>query len=264
MATPAQQVTAASAHPDPLAVLPPGYAVRTFSHISRLRKDANDVLTTLEANGGQGNHLGVSYLLQWDGCVGIMKIIPGFAHHVTTRKVATIVLEQLLAMGIPLDDMDWGGNTTYKPQARTGTQADNILPQAPGDQGKEGSLEADAKWWFANSSGDVRIVLLIVLNTTYVRFEKWQLVPPNAPRPVTQAYIDQLRANPAHNPPTDRQPPGNQYAYAAHEVTVTATTVTGAPMTLPFAALYERPPGPNEGDVVITSQMFREIVHSVF
>lgn len=174
-------------------------------------------------------------------------------------------------------DRGWGGHTTYKPQAKTGKQADNIF--TPGTrrptQGKicgwptlvietgmsasHSKLEADAKWWFANSSGDVRIVLLRVLNTTYVRFEKWQLVPPNAPRPVTQAYVDQLRANPAHNPPTDRQPPGNQHAYAAHEVTVTATTITGGPLTFPFAALYERPPGPNEGDVVITSQMFREL-----
>jgi hypothetical protein len=124
-------------------------------------------------------------------------------------------------------------------------------------------LEADAKWWFANSSGDVRVVLLIVLNPTYVRFEKWQLISPNA-RPVTQAYIDQLRANPAHSPPIVRQVPSYQHAYSAQEVTVTATTVTGAPMTLPFTALYERPRGPNEGDVVITSQMFREIVASVF
>lgn len=122
MATPAQQVTAASEHPDPLAALPPGYAVRTFSHIRRLQNDAVDFLNTLKANGEQGNQflvvrgltkpaierldndrrsLGVSYLFQWDGSVGIIKIIPGDAHHFTTMNVLQVVLVQLFAMGIP-------------------------------------------------------------------------------------------------------------------------------------------------------------------
>jgi hypothetical protein len=149
MATPAQQVTAASEHPDPLAALPPGYVVRTFSNIRRLQTDANDVLTTLEANGNQGNQFlvvrdltkpaikildndrsslgGVSYRFQWDGSVGIIKIIPGAAHHFTTMNVLQVLTLQLNAMGIPMTDSAWGGATTYKPQATTGKQADQIF-----------------------------------------------------------------------------------------------------------------------------------------
>ena len=40
--------------------------------------------------------------------------------------------------------------------------------------------------------------------------------------------------------------------------------VAGAPMVLPFRALFDREPGTGETDVVVTDQGFREITATVF
>jgi hypothetical protein len=40
--------------------------------------------------------------------------------------------------------------------------------------------------------------------------------------------------------------------------------MTGAPMILPFRALYDRAPTANETDVTITAQNFREFVQTIF
>ncbi|RHZ67515.1 uncharacterized protein CDV56_108288 [Aspergillus thermomutatus] len=288
---------------DIFEALPAGYETRTFTQMKKLKQDALHVLNTLIQNGDQGNQflvvrgltkpaierldndkssLEVTYRFQWDGSVGIIKIQPSAAPEFTTMNVVTVITDQLSAMGTPMTDGAWGGTTTYKPQPAAGKQADQIFvpgsrrprhasirgwPTLVIETGVSESytkLQADAKWWFANSLGDVRIVIVIVIGRAYVKFEKWQLVPQNAPRPVTRAYINQLRANPAQHSPTVTQAPPNRYAYSAHEVIVTETTVTDDPMILPFEALYERPPGPTERDFIITSQMFREIVDPVF
>lgn len=62
-------------------------------------------------------------------------------------------------------------------------------------------LRQDARRWFGASNGEVRIVIIISTKKTAVHFEQWQLAPPNAPRPLTRAYIDSLRQNPGNVPP---------------------------------------------------------------
>jgi hypothetical protein len=66
-------------------------------------------------------------------------------------------------------------------------------------------LREDAKWWLAASSGDVRIALVVSIKKAKVEFEKWQLAPPNAPRPLTRQYIDILRLR-NQKPPLFQQP----------------------------------------------------------
>lgn len=51
-----------------------------------------------------------------------------------------------------------------------------------------------------------------------------------------------------------QQPAASQQAYCAHEIVVAADSVTGAPLTLPFVAVYDRSPAQGEGDIVLSAQ----------
>ncbi|KAJ5945367.1 hypothetical protein N7516_005535 [Penicillium verrucosum] len=55
-----------------------------------------------------------------------------------------------------------------------------------------------------------------------------------------------------------------QQAYYAHEVEISANGVTSAPLTLPFVAVYGRPPAQGEGDIVLTGQDFLDITSDLF
>lgn len=90
-------------------------------------------------------------------------------------------------------------------------------------------LRADAQWWFTNSSGETRIVLVIGIPkiSRTIIVEKWQLTPAG--------------------------PDSFQQAYCAQEVNISvddAGVVTAsAPLVIPFYALMDRNPMGNEGDV---------------
>jgi hypothetical protein len=230
---------------------------------------------------------GVEYRFQWDGSAGLIKVVPSHTHDMTTDQVTRSIDDRLSAMGIRSIDRKWAATSTYKPTPTKGKQGDQAFippsrcpalqlpaPQLPAgwptfviETGVSESLprlREDAKWWLAASSGDVRIVLVISIKRTSVSFEKWQLAPLNAPRPLTRADIDTLRLRGPHIPPLAQQPATIQQAYSADEVEVTSTGIEGAPMILPFAALYDRPPGPSEVDVVLDPQDFRDITSILF
>jgi hypothetical protein len=190
-----------------------------------------------------------------------------------------------MAMGIRWFDRRWAMSTTYKPTASKGKQPDQcFIPPgrcaSPGqpvgwptfviETGVSESLprlREDARWWFNNSGGEVRMVLVISIKQTKVEFELWQLAPPNAPCPLTRVYIDSLRQR--HLPPLIQQAAGTQQIYSHHEVDVTSSGVAGAPqvhnapMVLPFQALFNRPPGLTEGDLVLRDQDFKDIVATI-
>jgi hypothetical protein len=126
-------------------------------------------------------------------------------------------------------------------------------------------LRQDARWWFGASDGEVRMVIIISVKKTAVHFEKWQLAPPNAPQPLTRAYIDSLRRNPVNVPPLVQQPVNMQQPYSCAEVDVTETTVDGAPLTIPYCALFDVPVRPpNMQDVVLNAEDFRFITRVNF
>lgn len=226
--------------------------------------------------------LGVTFRFEFEGTTGIIKIMPGYRHETITNHVVETVNEDLSGMGINKYYRTWGGASTFRGQPASGKQADQIFwppscapsrvpPVQPGwptlvvETALTESypkLERDAKWWFEHSQGDVRIVILIVMRTSYYCFEKWQLAPANAPKPVTRVYEDQLKSNAVLLPPMGRQLLVNQHPYCHHkvEVDLATNTVTGvptsAPMILPFEAIYDRPAGPNERDLVFTAQDF--------
>ncbi|OJJ31599.1 hypothetical protein ASPWEDRAFT_176664 [Aspergillus wentii DTO 134E9] len=115
-------------------------------------------------------------------------------------------------------------------------------------------LRNDANWWFNNSSGAVRIVLVIAVSKARkeITIEKWQLLPPNTPIPVTRATLNHIRQQlPAPMPPRVHQAAGNQRSYNAQVVKIDVDNITGAPLVLPFRALFDRQPRGNEADVVL-------------
>ncbi|KAE8407527.1 hypothetical protein BDV37DRAFT_240439 [Aspergillus pseudonomiae] len=288
----------------PLVGLPSTHVTRTWSNIKRLIVEAEQILENLTTNDGSGNQWlvvlglskraveklgshegelrGIAYRFQWEGSVGVMKIVPGYSHECPTDDFRSVIQDQLAAMGVRRNDRGWGVSTTYRPTgSNKGKEADQIffpftrrpsggivdwptLVVETGVSESYNKLKEDARWWFENSDGRVRIVILIIVKKNYMRFEKWQLVPANAPTPLTRGYLNQLRQQVPNIPPLTTQPAVNQRPYAAQEVMVTPNSVTGAPMTIPFEALYDRGRGPAETDVVIPANDFRDIAGTVF
>ncbi|KAE8423842.1 hypothetical protein BDV36DRAFT_289939 [Aspergillus pseudocaelatus] len=244
---------------------------RTFTRISNLARDATIIFDSLNANDFSGNQWililgltqkaidrldsekdclnGVSFRLEWDGTRGLIKVMPGAGHEMPTNDFTLVVFGALRAMGLYWEDIRWGGATRYRspPTLIIETGVSESLPK----------LQEDAKWWFNNSSGRIRIVILISLKRAKMLFQKWQLVPPNAPTLITRQYISSLRQQSPNMPPLVNQPATIQTLYMDQEVTVTPNAVIGAPMVLPFQALMDRAPAFNETDISITAQHFR-------
>ncbi|KAE8168309.1 hypothetical protein BDV40DRAFT_294853 [Aspergillus tamarii] len=219
---------------------------------------------------------GVCFRLEWDGTTGLIKVMPGAGHEMPINDFTFVVFGALSAMGLDWRDIRWGGATRYRsPLGNKGKEGDQILlprnrqpvqgqiqdwPTLVIETGVSESLrklQEDAKWWFNNSSGRVRIVILISLKRTMMLFQKWQLMPPNAPKPITRQYISLLHQQSPNIPPLVNQPATTQTLYMDQEVTVTPHAVIGAPMVLHFQALMDRAPGLNETDIPITAQHFR-------
>ena len=51
-----------------------------------------------------------------------------------------------------------------------------------------------------------------------------------------------------------------QQACCTKEVIITPTTIVGAPLTLPFQAVFDRPPMGNERDIVLDAAALMSIV----
>ncbi|CAG8890540.1 unnamed protein product [Penicillium egyptiacum] len=178
--------------------------------------------------------------------------------------------------------MAWAGTSTYKPTAGAGKQGDQaFLPPARCPNGlPSGSwptfvieagvseslsrLREDARGWFVISEGQVRIVIIISIKSTNITFERWQLAPSNAPRPLTRAYLSPLCAQNPNIPPLTIQPITTQQPDSVQEVYVEPNRVVGAPLVIPFVAIHDRVPGPGEHDILIDAQNFLEITEKLF
>ena len=103
-------------------------------------------------------------------------------------------------------------------------------------------LREDAKRWLIIPRGLVRIVIIISMGLTEVTFEKCQLAP------LTLA----IRAIPTQQP------------YSVQEVYVQPNHIVGAPLSLLFVAIYDRPPRPGEHDIPLNASGFLEITKMLF
>jgi hypothetical protein len=233
--------------------------------------------------------LGVNYRIMWEQSNALIKVIPSAYHEHITSRITQHIDRQLGAMGVPETDCDWARATKFPPCAPNST-----LTPIRGKEGDEGlippgrminqqgiygwptlvvetgvweslgRLRADADWWFTHSEGDVRFVLLTAKKPTMIYFELWQLAPSNSPRPLTRQYIQTLRSQNVNMPPLSRQPAQIQKSYCSQEVTVTPNSVVGAPLVLPFEALFSRAPIFPERDISIPAARFVEFTTNMF
>lgn len=226
----------------------------------------------------------IAFRFQWIGTTGLIKVVPGVAHDFTTSNVDHYINNTLVRMGLPDSALVWGHTVTSPGTVTThGKQPDECF-YPPGRQPSNNQLNGwptlvietgvseslrklrkDTTWWFENSSGDTRIVLLISIkvNTKQILFEKWQLAPPNLPTPVTRQAIQQLRQQPNLMPPLVQQPPNAQIAYCHQEVMITPTRITGGPFVIPFMAMFNVPPTGTQGDIIINQQALRDFTRFV-
>ncbi|CAI7656118.1 unnamed protein product [Penicillium bialowiezense] len=216
--------------------------------------------------------MSLNYRFQWDGLIGLVKVIPSYRQIIATAELVGAIDTQISAMLSAATLTRWSANTAHKPTAHTGKQPDEaFFPSSRWSPASQtwscptliietgvpqslSRLREDAKEWFANTNGNVRIVLVIIFSGSTLHIEKWQLAPLDAPRPLGREYINALRLQKAAMPPLIQQLPETQQAYAAQEIEVTRDHAEGAPLVLPFAALFDQQPGPGQRDVVLEAR----------
>jgi hypothetical protein len=114
-------------------------------------------------------------------------------------------------------------------------------------------LRQKAKWWFAKSGGDVKIVLLVKSpRSNHIRIEKWKLAPTSRPGATTTRaaaamtpqcihVVEIARANGINNAHPNRFDPASY-------------VVTGGPLQLEFIDIFLRQPiPPGEGDLILNN-----------
>jgi hypothetical protein len=271
--------------------LPERFEVEPFTTLDRLQLDAEKILRRLQETGDGNQWIiivglppatietlsgkeqplgGLNYRFQWEGSVGLMKLLPRYSD-TTANHLIGMIDRHIFARANPPREIKWTSTTMYKVTTNKGKQGDQTFlplsrysphlqtctwPTLVIETGVPQSLprlRENAKWWFNNSKGDVRIVLIVSISQTIVRLEKWQLAPPGSPRPLTREYLALLRLSTAHVPMV-QQAELTQQPYSAQEIEVTPGGTMGAPLVLPFSAVYDEPAGPGEGDVFIGPQ----------
>lgn len=214
---------------------------------------------------------GISFRFMWEENAGLIKIIPTGEHENVTDAIRSEIGRICLFMGISRDEIAFGMSTTYKSTVgNKGKQPDQCFwspSRYPGPGQQAGwptlvietgvseslrRLREDAHWWFHNSLGQVRIVLVISIcrRQRTVIIEKWQLAPPGTPNPLTRNMLNQL-AN--IRPPLVQQPVSSQQPYPAREIQIDPVSVQGAPLTLNFEAVFDRARKLNETEIVLNA-----------
>jgi hypothetical protein len=293
---------------DPLAGLPEGYELVTFTNFKKLAQAAIYIFNQLDTHEDEGNqflvvlglsshardrlinrkdNLGVSFRFMWDGSIGILKVLPSRTHSATTSELRAEIAEKIDSMGVHRLQTAWGSTTTHEGTVSTkGKEADESFhppPRfpVPGQQSEPwptlvietgvseslAKLREDAKWWFNNSNGDVRIVLILSIKkrTRTVLLEKWQLAPP-VPQGgmMTHQMINTLhQRHPQPMPPLAPQPAAQRMPYSLQEITITPTSASGS-LILPFEALFCRAPLGNEADIILNPQDLINCIRFVF
>lgn len=289
--------------PPLMSDLPEDRIVRTFSRLKLLKVEAQKIMESFEQNDDGNQFIvvlslrqptieklandhhtslgGVTYRFQWEGSTGLIKVVPSGSHELATDRFVDAVKSNLRGMGIRSEESVWVGAKTYTPAMGKGKEGDQaFVPPSRCNNGVTTAgrptlvietgvseslprLRQDARRWFADSNGEVRIVIIITVRRKRIMIEKWQLAPPDSPRPLTPSDIRSLTSQFPNNPPSTTQPTSLQQAYCAHEVEIDLSlvagqpsVVTGAPMVLPFYAVYDRLPLPGESDIVLQGRDF--------
>ncbi|KAK3357659.1 hypothetical protein B0T25DRAFT_165687 [Lasiosphaeria hispida] len=188
-------------------------------------------------------------------------LLPGTPHEVLHLRLYHEYTKQVLFTGL---EYDWvhTGSTRFRQQGHpngdggegdsTGTPASQSVNRWPtlvieaGDSQSLEALREGMEWWFEASNYQVKIVLLAKLDRPRRRIllEKWVARPRLQTRSATTlgATFMQVRAQAI----TITWDPSLANTPASH-------AVTRGDLWLEFGQLFLRPPGPNEGDFVITA-----------
>ncbi|OJJ46408.1 hypothetical protein ASPZODRAFT_1961593 [Penicilliopsis zonata CBS 506.65] len=221
---------------------------------------------------------GIPFRLTFEGRTGVMKIIPSYTHGVVTRRIADEILFQSMLNRTPEDDIGWAATTTFRSTTRhKGKQPDDCFlpatrqgrggdpPKSPTLVLESGVLESlprlheDVKWWFQNSSGAVRIVLVFSIDKTRrtILLEKWQ-------RRSADRMLHGINQMPISMPAMDLQDPELQQLYVAQSITITSTSVVGSvPLSLHFESLFDRAPQSAERDLQLDVQRLVDIAQNL-
>ena len=189
--------------------------------------------------------------------------LPTAKHERAYFNFAKKVIFKLARMGMPEDEFDFVGATTYygHNSSKQGDSAYKPLSRRPNDTdwptlvfeiGFSESLRElrfDAEWWLKESGGRVKIAIIISIKgaPSTIHIEKWELRP-MAGRRLTLNYLNNNNSLP-------------QVPTKVHEITIVPNVVTGAPfivtgapLILEFAKIFLRPAVPPEIDITFTGQ----------
>lgn len=223
---------------------------------------------------------GIPFRLMFDRASALVKVIPSFEHDVSTRGLVENILFKIFILGVPREQYRFAGTTTFRAATRNkGKQPDDcFLPWSRLPHGRQHplnwptlviesgvseslpKLREDARWWFENSSGLVRTVIILSINRARktIRLEKWQLADPNSPTPSTSTAALSIP------PPLMQQPAASQRPYAAQTTIITPTTVAGdVPLVLHFHGLFDRRPTGTESDILLDGPTLMDIARSL-
>lgn len=180
----------------------------------------------------------------------LLKVMPGRQHERIICNFRTIVLGYLNYMGLSLQNGDFTGQgaertpgvvSSKEPDwafgpydARVDSAADEYpsLVLEIGASESSDQLRQDARWWYANTNQETKLVVLIdVTDNPYrVDFEVWTEV-------VNQSTVHSTRSRPT------------TVLQCTQRVSLQNGVVTGAPLILDFATLMHRAPRVGEHDI---------------
>lgn len=204
---------------------------------------------------------GIRMTYHTDTNILIVKV-PTAEHEHVHILFADAVNEKLERMGLPRRSMIGGGATRYdgfsskkegdsslRPKwCRAGKRHWPTLVFEAGVSESRAELRTDAEWWLRNSSGEVKIVIIILIRPAQksIWIEKWCLQPHPPVAPTT-------RANPPIATKIQELSIIQNLSIPTPADSTTTYAVTGAPLILEFEKLYLRAPVLPEGDVIFTA-----------
>jgi hypothetical protein len=193
--------------------------------------------------------------------------IPLKLHETAHGSLGERINFKVVGMGLPIGSLVYlgagtckspysskEGDTSYKPQCRTGTDDWPTIVIEAGLSESLRQLRADARWWLTKCGGEVKIIILIgiIRERKSLQIEQWCMAPSPTPRPTTRTHPNPLlplqvptpiqELTVIHDPPIPPLP-GSIPTY----------TVAGAPLTFDFAKILLRAPVPPEGNIIFTA-----------
>ncbi|GES58586.1 hypothetical protein ATEIFO6365_0004073700 [Aspergillus terreus] len=225
------------------------------SNIGRLDKGGEDQYISLK-------HLGAKVLFTYFPDIETLIIkVPARQHERAHRLLDQLVASKLTSMNVGFLEFMPDGSATYTGPTQSQKEGDSVRtntqlrPQGgwphfvieAGVSESMPRLRADAAWWFSNSSGDVKLVLLIKVDTqrrviTIEKHDRYQSRPTwTKPSPWIAHRLRTITLNQGVTP-------------ATCDVKVPSGRATGPPLTLEFDLVVGRAANPPlEKDIEFTA-----------